>query len=36
MGGFVTLDLITRHPERFITATIGGAGLGTDGNDANG
>ncbi|MDX1383446.1 MAG: alpha/beta fold hydrolase, partial [Thermoanaerobaculia bacterium] len=27
MGGFLTLDLVTRHPERFLTATIGGAGF---------
>ena len=27
MGGFLTLDLVTRHPNRFITATIGGAGF---------
>jgi len=26
MGAFITLKLLTTHPERFITATIGGAG----------
>jgi pimeloyl-ACP methyl ester carboxylesterase len=28
MGGFITANLLARHPERFITATIGGAGVG--------
>jgi pimeloyl-ACP methyl ester carboxylesterase len=26
MGGFITLKLLTLHPERFLTATLGGAG----------
>lgn len=26
MGGFITLDLVTRHPDRFLSATLGGAG----------
>jgi pimeloyl-ACP methyl ester carboxylesterase len=30
MGGFLTLELLTRHPERFITATIAGAGWNPD------
>jgi pimeloyl-ACP methyl ester carboxylesterase len=27
MGGFFTLDLLCDHPERFLTATLGGAGF---------
>ena len=27
MGGFFTLDLLAEHPDRLITATVGGAGL---------
>jgi len=26
MGGFITLKLLALHPERFVTATVGGAG----------
>jgi pimeloyl-ACP methyl ester carboxylesterase len=26
MGGFLTVDLLTMHPDRFLTATMGGAG----------
>jgi len=26
MGGFITTELLTRHPERLLTATLGGAG----------
>src|SRR5262245_26494764 len=28
LGAFVTLKMLTTHPDRFLTATLGGAGLG--------
>jgi pimeloyl-ACP methyl ester carboxylesterase len=34
MGGFITSALITEHPDRFMTATMGGAGFGAPANDA--
>ncbi len=34
MGGFFTLDLLCDHPERFITATLGGAGFDAPKADA--
>jgi pimeloyl-ACP methyl ester carboxylesterase len=34
MGGFITLDLLTRHPERFLSATLGGAGWMPPGEQA--
>jgi pimeloyl-ACP methyl ester carboxylesterase len=33
MGGFITSALITEHPERFISATMGGAGYQAPGSD---
>ncbi|MBZ5606688.1 MAG: alpha/beta hydrolase [Acidobacteriia bacterium] len=32
MGGFFTLDLLCDHPERFLTATLGGAGFDAPAN----
>jgi len=34
MGGFITLDLLTRHPDRFLSATLGGAGWMPPGEQA--
>ena len=34
MGGFITLKLVTMHPERFLSATLGGAGWRPPGEDA--
>ena len=33
LGGFTTLKLVTMHPERFLTATLGGAGWRPPGED---
>ena len=33
LGGFTTLKLVAMHPERFITATLGGAGWRAPGED---
>jgi pimeloyl-ACP methyl ester carboxylesterase len=34
MGGFITLKLVTMHPERFLSATLGGAGWRPPGEDS--
>jgi pimeloyl-ACP methyl ester carboxylesterase len=34
MGAFVTLKLVTAHPDRVLTATLGGAGWSTEQDDA--
>jgi pimeloyl-ACP methyl ester carboxylesterase len=33
LGGFITLKLLTMHPERFLSATLGGAGWRPPGED---
>jgi pimeloyl-ACP methyl ester carboxylesterase len=33
LGGFITLKLLTLHPERFLSATLGGAGWRPPGED---
>ncbi len=33
LGGFTTLKLVTMHPERFLSATLGGAGWRPPGED---
>lgn len=35
MGGFITNKLLSQHPERFLTATLGGAGWSKEGDGAS-